>query len=390
MSTHLERNHVEHVAGNSAFDCTDIERYRKTRPPTSCHQNSGLDTFAKKQSLASSPYFVSQSADRSRPCLGLGEGSWLFKIVWKWRLPHAMRRACRKGNIISNPVVTDAKVFVTTIISTFTRKSRQNWQSVTRTTSKKWEIDLVKEIRKDVKVGDSSSNLIIEIHRIRIRCTPFSSSFWKGLRQYHELMQRIQCCIYAVIIIARIDRNEYCLFGFWLRCSRWWNKAFSEVAAGACCKRVEDISKVHSPLNNSKSSMTNHKKRSIGMLPQGSKHQDNQHKFWRILESKTSRSHCHQDQDFLPRGQKYWNRKDSAEFQDWKGYRVVRQKSRVTAGGLTRAVLTAPMRSITSITRSIDRSWSDCLEDKIVFGALAGKSWLHRVDEKFTRVTSHE
>ena len=50
MSTHVERNHVVHVAGNSARDCTDIERYQKTRPPTSCHQNPGanLETFAKE------------------------------------------------------------------------------------------------------------------------------------------------------------------------------------------------------------------------------------------------------------------------------------------------------------------------------------------------------
>jgi len=63
MSTHVERNHVVHVAGNSARDCTDIEQYRKTRPPTSCHQNSvaKFDTFAKEQSLVSSQYFVNQN-----------------------------------------------------------------------------------------------------------------------------------------------------------------------------------------------------------------------------------------------------------------------------------------------------------------------------------------
>jgi len=217
-----------HVTGNSTRDCTDIERNHKTRPPASCHQNSGvnLDTFAKDQRIVSSQYYVSQrfdwSINQSRPCLGLREGSWfsvflIFKIVWKWRLPHAVRRACLNGNIISSPVVTDAKVFVTTIISTFRRNSHQNWQSGTRTASERWEIDLVKEIRRDVKVGDSLSNLIIEIHRINFRCTHFNSSFRKGLRQHHELMQRIQCCIYALINIARIDRDEYCLFGLWLR-----------------------------------------------------------------------------------------------------------------------------------------------------------------------------
>ena len=63
MSTHFEKNHLVHVAVNSARDCTDIERNCKTRLPTSCHQNSGanLDTFAKEQSLVSSQYVVSQN-----------------------------------------------------------------------------------------------------------------------------------------------------------------------------------------------------------------------------------------------------------------------------------------------------------------------------------------
>jgi len=188
---------------------------------TSCHQNSraNLDMFAKEQRLVSSLYFVSQKfnwrVDRSRPCLGFKGGSWLFQIVWRWLLPHAVRRACLKGN----PVVTDTKVFVTTIISNFKRNSRKTWQSVARIASERWEIDLVKERRRDVKVGDSLSNLIIEIHLIRFWCTRFSSSTRKGLRQYHELMQRIQCCIYALINMARIG-DEYCLFGLWLHCSR--------------------------------------------------------------------------------------------------------------------------------------------------------------------------
>ena len=61
ISTHVESNRVVHVAGNSARDCTDIELNRKTRPPTSCHQNleANLDTFAKEQSLVSSQYLVS-------------------------------------------------------------------------------------------------------------------------------------------------------------------------------------------------------------------------------------------------------------------------------------------------------------------------------------------
>jgi len=81
MSTHVERKHVVHVAGNSTRDCTDIEHNRKTRPLTSCHQDSGanLDTFAKEQSLVSSQYFASQilievliGADH---VLGLGRGA---------------------------------------------------------------------------------------------------------------------------------------------------------------------------------------------------------------------------------------------------------------------------------------------------------------------------
>jgi len=106
------------------------------------------------------------------------------------------------------------------------RNSHQNWQSFTKTVSERWETDLVKEIRRDVKVGGSLSNLIIEIHWIKFRCTHFSSSFQNGLRQHHELIERIQCCIYAFINIARIGRDEYCLFGLWLRCSKWWNQVY--------------------------------------------------------------------------------------------------------------------------------------------------------------------
>jgi len=126
----------------------------------------------------------------SRCALKQHDQRWLFKIVWTWRLPHAVRRACLKCNIISDPVVTDTKVFVTTIIGTFRRNSRQNWQSVTRTASETWEIELVKEISRDVKLGDSLINLIIEIHRIKFRCTTSSSSFRKGRRQNDKLMQR--------------------------------------------------------------------------------------------------------------------------------------------------------------------------------------------------------
>jgi len=50
LSTDFERNHVVHVAGNSARDYTDNEWYCKTRPPSSYHQNlANLDTFAREQ-----------------------------------------------------------------------------------------------------------------------------------------------------------------------------------------------------------------------------------------------------------------------------------------------------------------------------------------------------
>jgi len=127
---------------------------------------------------------------------------------------------------------------------------------------------LWKRLGEGVNVGDSLSNLIIAIHRIIFWCTRFSSSFRNGLRQYHELMHRIQCWIYALIIIARIVRNENCLLGLWLRRGRWWKQVYSEVAGGACCKCAEGINKVHSLLNNSKLSMTNYKSRSVSSIMQ--------------------------------------------------------------------------------------------------------------------------
>jgi len=48
----------------------------------------------------------------------------------------------------------------------------------------------------------------------------------------------------------------------------------SEVADGACCKQEEGINKVYSLLNNSKSSQTNHKNRSVGVLLQGTNPQE--------------------------------------------------------------------------------------------------------------------
>jgi len=48
----------------------------------------------------------------------------------------------------------------------------------------------------------------------------------------------------------------------------------SEVADDACCERDEGMNKVHSLLKNSKTSMTNHKNRSVGILLQGSEQQE--------------------------------------------------------------------------------------------------------------------
>ena len=48
----------------------------------------------------------------------------------------------------------------------------------------------------------------------------------------------------------------------------------SEVADGACCERDEGMNKVHSLLNSSKTSMTNHKNRSVGILLEGSEPQE--------------------------------------------------------------------------------------------------------------------
>ena len=179
----------------------------------------------------------------------------------------------------------------------------------------------MKEIGRDIKVGNSLINLIIEIYHIRFRCTLFSSSFRKGLRQYHEIMQRIQCCIYALIDIARIVRDEYCLFGLWLCCSRWWNPVYTEVADGACCKREEGINKVHSLLNNSKSSMTHHNKASFSKVANPRKTPAWILNYVGIQEALPSRSTS------LPRGQKYRNQKGGAKLQDWKEYSVRRQNS---------------------------------------------------------------
>jgi len=46
----------------------------------------------------------------------------------------------------------------------------------------------------------------------------------------------------------------------------------SEVADGACCERDAGMNKVHSLLNNSKTSMTNHKNRSVGIFSQVANH----------------------------------------------------------------------------------------------------------------------
>jgi len=61
---------------------------------------------------------------------------------------------------------------------------------------------------------------------------------------------------------------------FWMRCSVRCKPSVSEVAGSACCKREKGMNKVHSLLNNSKSSMTNHKNRSIAILLRGSEPQE--------------------------------------------------------------------------------------------------------------------
>ena len=61
--------------------------------------------------------------------------------------------------------------------------------------------------------------------------------------------------------------------------------------------------------------------------------------------------------------------------------------SRMTAGGLAHAGLRAPMRSI---ARPTDRTWSDCLMDRINVNALAGESRPHHLHENLTHVTSHK
>ena len=119
---------------------------------------------------------------------------------------------------------------------------------------------------------DSFSNLIIETIGSDFDVLNSAAAFEMGWD--HELMQRIQCCIYALINNTRIAIDEYCSFGLWMCCSVRWKPSISELADGACCKREESMNKVHSLLNNSKSSMTNHKNRSVGILLHGSEPQE--------------------------------------------------------------------------------------------------------------------
>jgi len=46
------------------------------------------------------------------------------------------------------------------------------------------------------------------------------------------------------------------------------------VADGSCCEGEQGINKIHSLLDNNKSSITNHKNRSVGILLQGSEPQE--------------------------------------------------------------------------------------------------------------------
>jgi len=156
--------------------------------------------------------------------------------------------------------------------------------------------------------------------------------------------------------------------------------SISKVADSACCERDEGMNKVHSLLNNSQTSMTNHKNRSVRILLQGSEPQEdtslNFERYWNAKHPGGIASRSRP----LPRGQKYRNQKSSAKFQDWIEYSVRRPKSCITPGGLAcTAVQTAPMWSITLIARSTDRSCSDYLRDRIVVGALPGPASLDPV-----------
>ena len=158
-----------------------------------------------------------------------------------------------KCNIISNPVVTDAKVFFTTIIGAITRVSCQKWQSITRTASKRGEIDLVKQIRRDVKMGNSLINLIIEIHWVRFRCTTnFSNSFRKGLRQYPRAHEKDLVLHMIMPWSTSPESSEWRIAYSDSGCTtrRWLNQVYSEVAAGACWKREEDMNTVCSTTAN--------------------------------------------------------------------------------------------------------------------------------------------
>jgi len=153
----------------------------------------------------------------------------------------------------------------------------------------------------------------------------------------------------------------------------------SEVADGACCERDEGMNSVHSLLNNIKMSMTNHKNRSVGILFQGSPRKTPA----RILENiriQNIQKALPSRLRSLPRGRKILDSEGQRSIPGLKRLKCLSTKNPASQQEVWH-VLTAPMWSITSIARSTDRSWSDCLRDRIVVGALAGESWPHRIDE---------
>ena len=235
---------------------------------------------------------------------------------------------------------------------------------------------------------DSFSNLIIETIGSDSDVLNSAAAFEMGWD--HELMQRIQCCIYALINITRIAIDEYCSFGLWMCCSVRWKPSVSELADGACCKREESMNKVHSLLNNSKSSMTNHKNRSVGILLHGSEPQeDTSLKFEGYWNAKHPGGIAIKIKICTS-----WTEIPGSEGQCWilglKNVKCWSTKIPHHSRRMACAVLTTCMRSITLIERSTDRSWSDCLRYSIVVGALTGESWPHCFDENFTHMTSHE
>jgi len=88
------------------------------------------------------------------------------------------------------------------------------------------------------------------------------------------------------------------------------------VADGACCKREEGMNKVHSLVDNIKSSITIHKNRSVGILLYGSEPQEDKSLHLEGHWNPKHRGDIAIKIKMSTSGQKYWNQKSSAEFQD--------------------------------------------------------------------------